>query len=292
VSAKHRVWVVILALTVFISVGGLFYITPKKMLRISPIVLPDGRVEYRLVNAGMDKVRGNKDDEVWVLSFSRDINIIWYDAGRGEMRARENPNYKYNWDMGMSVSWADILGRGDGAATVYVTAERMDYGTGKFVPYDGTYSSEIWFRRMLECRPDFEISPGIFRVRQLRSSEVGEVEEALKREYVNVARPSFGGLKCGSGFSQNNDLYVVFDAKGGVIGEGQCAREPYDLTAGSSPDKGWCRFNFWLPPGRVVSYGFSRVYLRDARALHEYVSGLFTAATDVYGSRNIAFDGE
>ena len=47
----------------------------KEPIRYDPIVYEDGTKEYRLINSGKDRIRGNEDDQHWVTRFPKDMYV-------------------------------------------------------------------------------------------------------------------------------------------------------------------------------------------------------------------------
>ena len=263
----------------------------KEPIRYDPVVYEDGSTEYRLINAGKDRIRGNEDDQHWVLRFPKGLYVKSLEEDIVRLNKKPpGPQFLYNRDIRFVVTLPDFTYLTDSYSRsrsdllkVHWTGEEVKYGMGTYQEHDSSFSSRHDAYTNFDCRKDEEVIPGLFKLRDPTDAEIQAMRDKYgPREYFyddvcGVTDPMF-------------THYSVYDTSGRPIGRGDCY--PLKKLDESYGEKGQCTFRFWQPQSREISYSFRKQYLPQIHDIHAGVVDLISAATDEQKSINMFDKGE
>lgn len=262
----------------------------KEPIRYDPVVYEDGSTEYRLINAGKDRIRGNEDDQHWVMRFPKGLYVNALEETPGLKGRKLNPAFQYNRDITIIVTLPDFGfveqpfgGPRNDQLDVHWTGEEVKYGTGVYQKAGSSFSSHHDAYTNFDCRKDKEIFSGLYKLRDPTDAEIQAMRDKYgPREYFyddvcGVTDPMF-------------THYSVYDTSGRPIGRGDCY--PLKKLDESYGEKGQCTFRFWQPQSREISYSFRKQYLPQIHDIHAGVVDLISAATDEQKSINMFDKGE
>lgn len=257
----------------------------NKPLRYDSITYDDGTVEYRLVNGGRDRTRGNGDDQHWVLRFPEGLRVESFEEYIQRTRKRDLLPRKgrsgYNRSIELFVrlpDFANVTGEypslEDNTLRVDLESWNKEYGSGSYQKWGSSFSSKHDKTTNFECRKDKEILSGLYQLREPTEAE----HQLIREEYGSEARRFTDGCRLDD---PKDNKYSVYDASGRPNGMGDCRQR-----SGSS-EWGKCRFRFWLPQNRMATYSFSEQYLTQIHEIHTFVTDLLNEATDEEKSVNM-----
>jgi hypothetical protein len=256
-----------------------------------PIKHADGTTEYRLINAGEDRIKGTSDDQHWVLRMPAGLWVKSMDEGRTEEQKRENPDYPYNLNFAMIIGLPDFdivedpfEGSLKDVLDVSVDAPIFRFGSGGFDgPPDGSFSRRHDLLANYNCRKDKEMGPGVFWLRQPSESEVREMAEIHGSDPLRGLSQYFTPPECY--LSSARQAFAVYDQSDLPIGYGDCRLQPGSRDVLSDDD--YCAFWFWLPVERKIQFQLRGKYVPQLQSIYEHVAGLLLEATDYNKSLNI-----
>ena len=247
-----------------------------------PIEHPDGTTEFRLINAGPDRVDGTADDQHWVLRMPAGLWVHTMDEGRTEQQKKDNPDYPYNASFSLIVGLPDFdfvqdpyEGSLQDNLRVAIAARVLPYGTGKFRGRpDLTFSSQHDLKANFNCRKDEQVGPGVFR---LRPPDQGEIRK-LRARYDPDRAPGkyFLPPRCESRnvYGRPRHHYAVYDASNRPIGLGTCSllRQADTVTT--------CTFRFWMRLDRELQFSLSGPHVPQLQSIHARITDLLLNATN------------
>ncbi|WP_281859052.1 DUF805 domain-containing protein [Litoreibacter halocynthiae] len=161
---------------------------------------------------------------------------------------------------------------------ISLPSERRSYSDtqdwGKVPSFVGKFEKLTEF----DCEADSEISPGIFRLRNMSDENAMAADKAF-----GDRGPRFETRRgCVNKNALRGASYAVLDENSTPVGIGKC--ELYSKTAEFAN----CHFEFWLPQERIVEYRFSEEFLPMLREIDDFARNLLAEATVVHASENIA----
>lgn len=269
-----------------------------------PFFDPD-RKQVMLRDAGRNGHWGDHDDALWAFSFPKSVNVEpTVDYKRVTLVTAEDVAQTHK--RGYAVLSTELRPKqpapNDSTLKLLVTLPEFEPLAGAFTDhpktaleislpsqhrlYDGTpdwgstpsFTDEFEKLTRFNCETDRVIAPGITRLREMSAASAQAALAAFRdRGPRYETREGCIGKAAARGAS-----YAITDETGTPTGFGTC--ESYRKAA----QYGTCRFQFWLPQERVITYRFSEEFLPMLRDIDAHARKVLAQATVAHASKNIA----
>ncbi|MEO9518494.1 MAG: hypothetical protein ABJH45_11165 [Paracoccaceae bacterium] len=272
---------------------GLSSRTSEQSVLFLPVVHPNGKKEFRLINAGHDRQKGTADDETWVLHMPEGLWAKSRDEDRTARQMEENPDYPYNLNFSfvLKLPELDFMAEPFGevrfdSAMVTVQAGQEPYGPGAFKGgLEYTFSVKQDLRANYNCRRDALVGPGVYALRSTTDAEATEMAQRFEDQIPPSILRRFSPPECNRPLSGAlRQEYAIYDEQGRGVGIGSCvALKSSDLQI---DPQGPCDFRFWLPINREFSVGLRSEYVPVVQSLYLRVVDILKDATDITASHN------
>jgi|GEM_PF-1433465 len=311
-SGHKRLWIGLRPLTARLGLAaigliGLLDVAIAHLYTPAPQPEPyfdPNRQQVMLRDAGRNGHWGDHDDALWAFSFPKAANVHpTVDYKRVTLVSAEDVEKTHK--QGYAVLSTELRPKqpapGDSTLKLLVTLPEFSPLAGAFTDhpktaleislpsqhrlYDGTpdwgstpsFTDEFEKLTRFNCEADRVIAPGITRLKEMSAASAQAALEAFRdRGPRYETRQGCIGKAAARGAS-----YAVTDGTGNPAGFGTC--ESYR----KAEDFGTCRFTFWLPQERVITYRFSEEFLPMLRDIDAQARDALAQATVAHASKNI-----
>lgn len=262
----------------------------KGHLIYDTILHDDGSKEHRLINSGLDEVRGNDDDQHWVLRLpkyvqlrSREDSIRLKTLKEPHIHFTYNKNVSINFRYPNPETYVDFETNLDDIVTVHLDSDISRYGNLSKPISKQDFAWKLEVRSNRRCRLDKEVFPGVILLRDPTQTEVKKMFAEFGKNVPSWKIPSWDE-GCDDPF-KGHSYYLVNNENGQTIAWGNCRGA--DILA---DPRATCSFSVWIQPGRVIIFRLPNKFLPELRDIFGYVETLLQSSTVLQESRNINFN--